>query len=98
MIAVEPVFFEKMLEELNEGGNRLLQTTEPPNFQYDFAYMSAWIEFLRDNWPSFLLLVKEGETILGIFPLMHRDDKPKEIPLYQRILFLASSETAWLLC
>ena len=46
MLAVEPVFFEKMPGELNEEWNRLLQSAEQPNFQDDFVYISAWTEFL----------------------------------------------------
>ena len=95
MITVEPVFFEKMPEELNEEWNRLLQSAEPPNFQYDFVYMSAWTEFLRENWHPFLLLVKEGEAILDIFPLMYLDEKRRGILPYRRVRFLASSRTAF---
>jgi len=93
MITVEPVFFEKMPEELNEEWNRLLQSAEPPNFQYDFVYLSAWTEFLRENWHPFILLIKEGEEILGIFPLMYLDEKRKGILPYRRIRFLGSSYT-----
>ncbi len=93
MITVEPVFFEKMPEELNEEWSRLLKSAEPPNFQYDFVYMSAWTEFLRGNWHPFLLLVKEGGAILGIFPLMYLDEKRKRILPYRRIRFLGSTYT-----
>ena len=90
---VEPVFFSKLPQDIKPTWDHLLSRSFRPNFQYDFEYMLAWTEHLREQWSPFLLLVKEGDTVKGIVPLMYMDEKRRGVLPYRRIRFLGSTRT-----
>jgi CelD/BcsL family acetyltransferase involved in cellulose biosynthesis len=71
----------------------LLERSFPPTFQYEFEWVSAWTEYLRKDWKPFLLTIKEKEKIIGIFPLMYRDEKRRGLFPFRRIKFLGADYT-----
>ena len=93
MVTVEPLFFERLPEDMSRDWNTLLESSEPPSFQYDFEYMSAWAKYLRGSWKPFLLRIEENGLTKGIFPLMYLDEKRRGILRYRRIRFLGSTYT-----
>jgi len=92
MINVVPIFFTKFPSFLRETWDELLAQSFPPTFQYEFEWVSAWTEFMRKDWKPFLLVVKEDEKIIGIFPLMYRDEWRRNILPFRRVKFLASDQ------
>jgi CelD/BcsL family acetyltransferase involved in cellulose biosynthesis len=93
MITVEPIFFSTLPDKISSIWNSLLEQSPSPNFQYEFPYMQAWSQYLREDWKPFLLLVKENDNVKGIFPLMYQDEKRRGILPYRRIKFLGYTFT-----
>ena len=93
MINVVPFFFTKFPSFLRETWDELLVQSFPPTFQYEFEWVSAWTEYMRKDWKPFLLVVKEDEKIIGIFPLMYRNEKRRNLLPFRRVKFLAADQT-----
>jgi len=93
MINVVPIFFTKFPSFLSETWNGLLAQSFPPTFQYEFEWVSARTEYMRKDWKPFLLVVKEDEKIIGMFPLMYRNEMRRNLLPFRRVKFLAADQT-----
>lgn len=93
MIIVDPINFSNIPPALEESWDQLLAQSKTPSFQYTFAYQCAWVDCLRGRWRPLILLVREGQEIKGIFPLMYRDRKRRGIVPYREIRFLGCEVT-----
>jgi len=93
MISIEPIFFSKPPAEIESSWRDLQALSHRPNFQFDFEYLTAWTEHLRESWNPFVLVIKEDEAIKGLVPLMFSNEKRRGILPYRRIRFLGSTNT-----
>lgn len=93
MIRVEPRYFDEPPADLAGPWDRLVAAAYPPLFQLDFAPVSSWCRYLRGSWRPFVLLVRDGDAVRGIVPLMYLDERRRGILPFRRVRFLASPNT-----
>jgi len=93
MIEPQLIFFSELNNNFSILWNSLLEPSGLPTFQYDFEYISAWCKYLRNKWNPFILIIKENNKNIGIFPLMYLDLKRRNILPTRIIRFLAHTKT-----
>ncbi|MDH7513820.1 MAG: GNAT family N-acetyltransferase [Clostridiales bacterium] len=93
MYQIEALFFDKLSSNLRDIWDSLLRKSFEPIFQYEFDLVAAWTEYLKMNWRPFLLIIRENEEPIGIFPLMYREEKRRRLLPFRRIKFLAADNT-----
>lgn len=91
MLEVEPLYCNELPMELAEKWDDLETVSFGPSFQLEFNYITAWIDWIKGDWNLLILLIKDDSKILGIFPLMYKDELRKHIVPFRRIRFLAST-------
>lgn len=90
MLRIEPTFSGVFSDDLKAQWKNLLMNSFNPCFQYDYAWVSAWHNYIRKDEKPLLLLAKENERIIGIFPLMYRNERRRGLLPFRRIKFLAA--------
>ena len=93
MLEVKPIILSGMPTSIFPIWDALHEKSFSPNFQQNFEYISSWVRNLRGNWRPLLIFVKKRNRVLGILPLMFRNEKRRNVLPYRRVTFLASERT-----
>jgi len=93
MLNVDPVLSDNFLDDLYSVWSELYAKSPGPTFQFDPECVKAWTENLSQQWKTLVLKVSDNDRVIGLFPLMYRDEKRKGLLPYRRVRFLGSLNT-----
>lgn len=92
MITVEKVTTWHDLCRLESEWDSLLRMSASRNLMLTWDWISTWWEVFGQDRQPFVLLVRDGDELIGIAPLLRRNAAHYGILPYRRLEFLASGE------
>jgi CelD/BcsL family acetyltransferase involved in cellulose biosynthesis len=92
LYTVEKVTTRQGLEQLEKDWNLVLRESASDNLMLTWEWMANWWDVFGQGRELHILLVRDGERVIGIAPLLMRVVRHCGVLLYRRLEFLASGE------
>jgi CelD/BcsL family acetyltransferase involved in cellulose biosynthesis len=92
MITVEKVTTREGFNRLAAVWNPLLVESESNTLSLTHEWLSVWWEVFREERELYILMVRDGEELIGLAPLLRRVIRHYGVLPYRRLEFLASGE------
>lgn len=93
MITVEKVVTRESFGGLASVWNSLLRESASDTLFLTHEWLSVWWEVFGGKRELYILVVRDGEELIGIAPLLRREVRHYGLLPFQRLEFLASGET-----
>src|SRR5947208_10757678 len=92
MITVEKVTSGEGFKRLAAVWNPLLAESASNTLSLTFEWLTVWWEVFGTERELYILVVRDGEELIGIAPLLRREMRHYGVLPYRRLEFLASGE------
>src|SRR5262245_56250139 len=92
MLKVEKVTTIEGFRELEAVWDRLLQQSASNSITLTFDWLSTWWEIFGEGRELYILVVRDGEMVIGIAPMGKRLVQHYGLLPFRRLEFLASGE------
>ena len=89
---IEIVINEDEFAALAKEWNQLLEQSASNTLTLTYEWLSSWWEVFGEGRELYILLVRDGEELIGIAPMLKRTVQHYGVLPFRRIEFLASGE------
>jgi CelD/BcsL family acetyltransferase involved in cellulose biosynthesis len=92
MLTIEKITTREGFEQLGSVWNPLLEASASNNLMLTWEWLTTWWDVFGDERELYLLLVRDGDELIGIAPLLRRAVQHYGLLPFERLEFLASGE------